>query len=193
MLLKEKVILLKNFPLNEADLIIKGLNPKGGQMSFIAKGALKSRRRFCGGVLDPLSYIEIGYRPSRKSLLSLQEARLLEDFCALRRDYSRLSLALEFARLISSFSPEGAEDSGELFHLLGNGLKEAQNSPALPRLKLFFYVKALFLQGVLPSKPDYNAISSQALREHKSFDIGEKEVKKLLDDLSLSLESYLSA
>ena len=191
--MKEKLIILKNRPFGEADLIVQGLNPRGGRMSFIAKGALKSRRRFPGGLLDPSSYIDALYRPSKRSLHILQEAFLLEGFSFLRRDYSRLCLALEFLQLACSFSREGVEDSGELFHLLGNGLKEAQDSPSLDCLKLFFYIKTLFLQGVLPSKPDYESILIRTLRDHRNFDISGGAIKRLLEDLSLSLRRYLSA
>ena len=96
MLVRDRIIILKNQVFSESDLIIRGLNSKGCQLSFIAKGALKSRKRFSGGVLDPTAYIELEYRPSKKSLHRLQQAWFLEDFSALRKDYNRLSLALYF-------------------------------------------------------------------------------------------------
>ncbi len=50
----------------ESHLIIKGLNSEGSVLSFFARSALKSRKRFPGGVLEPGHYVEIEYcAPSR--------------------------------------------------------------------------------------------------------------------------------
>ena len=46
MFLKDRIIVLKNQPFSESDLIVRGLNSRGCQVSFIAKGALKSKKTF---------------------------------------------------------------------------------------------------------------------------------------------------
>ena len=68
----------------ESNLIVRGLNSHGIKMSFIAKGALKSKRRFGGGVLDPCSFIEVEYQVSR-SLYRVGSGWVLKDFRDLRR------------------------------------------------------------------------------------------------------------
>ena len=191
MLLRNRIIVLTNQPFFESDLIVRGLNTKGCQLSFIAKGALKSKKRFFGGVLEPTAYIEIEYRPSKKSLHKLQQAWFLEDFSDLRKDYNRLNLALYFLKVIRQISQEGTEDSEELFHLLGNALMEAQNSPCLDSLKLFFQVKILFLQGVLPKELSPSEILKSALHQHKNFEMNEGKKKNLLNQLDQSLKLYL--
>ena len=149
---RTQLIVLKTLPFSESDLIVRGLSQKGNQLSLIARGALKSRKRFAGGLLEPSSFIEIEYRPSKRSLHRLQQAWFLKDFRDLRKDYDRLELALYFLQVAGEISQEGTWDSEELFHLLGNALKEAERSPCLGTLKLFFQIKILFLQGVLPKK-----------------------------------------
>lgn len=191
MLTRERIIVLKNQVFSESDLIVRGLNVKGCQMSFIAKGALKSRKRFSGGVLDPTAYIELEYHPSKKSLHRLQQAWFLKDFSDLRKDYSRLSLALYFLQVIAQISQEGGEDSEELFHLLGNALTEAQNSAYLDSLKLFFQVKILFLQGVLPKEFSIAEVLEKPLNQHTRFKMKEEQKKTLLSQLDQNLKLYI--
>ena len=171
MTLREKIIVLKNIPFQESDLIIKGINEKGAQVSFIAKSALKSRKRFTGSVLEPGSYIALEYKKSRSSLPRLNQAWFLEDFPGLRKSYERLNLALYFLKLISYISQEGARDSEELFHLLGNALKETETSKNLKSLKLFFEMKLLKWEGALPTDLKKDQILKKRLNEHESLDM----------------------
>ena len=191
MLLRERVIVLKNQAFSESDLIVRALNSKGFQMSFIAKSALKSKKRFSGGVLDPASYIELEYRPSKSSLHKLQQAWFLKDFPALRTDYNRLNLALYFLNVIAQLSLEGGEESKEMFHLLGNALTEAQESLQLDSLKLFFQIKILFLQGVLPKEFALPAVLKTPLNQHRAFKMKEEEKQILLHRLNQNLNFYL--
>ena len=188
---RSQIIVLKTFPFSEADLIVKGIDSRGRRMSFIAKGALKSRRAFAGGVLEPCSFIEAEYKPSKRSLHRLFQAWFLRDFRGLRENYSRLALALRFVALIESFSTEETEgdSSKELFHLLGNGLSEAETSPCLENLKLFFYTKLLFLQGALPDPERHRLILSRPLREHKTFMPDPKEISRSEEALNQYLNS----
>ena len=170
MLKREKIIVLKTFPFSESDVILRGLSSLGVKMNFLAKGALKSRRRFSGGVLNPCSFIEVEYKRSRQSFHRLQQAWFLRDFTGLRRDYDRLSLGLYFVRILDRISTEGGQnDSPELFRLLGQALMEAEKSSHLKNLKLFFQVKLLFLQGILPNPHQYSAILGCFLKEHENF------------------------
>ena len=191
MLIKERVIVLKNQAFSESDLILWGLNPKGCRLSFIAKGALKSKKRFSGGVLEPTSYIQIEYRPSKSSLNTLQQAWFLDNFSNLRKSYQKLSLALYFLTLISKVSQEGTEDTEELFHLLGNGLKQAEHSSQLENLKICFQIKLLFGQGVLPKELTLAEVLNKTLSEHTKLSWKEHEKRILQNKLEQSLKSYL--
>lgn len=190
MLKREKIIVLKTFPFRESDLVVKGLSAEGLQMNFLARGALKSKRRFSGGVLEPFSFIEVEYRPS-KSLHHLKQAWMLEDFHELRKDYDRLQVAFYILKTASALSLEGGEDSRELFSLVGNALLEAQKSPRLKTLKLFFQIKLLFLQGVLPQKLSRTEILSKTLRDHQTFHMKEEEEVFFSEQVDQTLNRYL--
>lgn len=64
---RERIIVLKKTVYRDSDLIIRGLNSQGAKLSFIAPAALKSRRRFGGGVLEPTNFIEVVYQSSGRS------------------------------------------------------------------------------------------------------------------------------
>lgn len=187
---KEQIIVLKSIPFLESDLIVHGINDQGATKHFIAKGALKSTKRFTGGVLEPTSFIKVEYRVS-KSLNRLREAWLLNDFKNLRKDYDRLQMALYFVKVISQISQEGITDSKELFHLLGNALSLAESSSSLPLLKTFFQIKLLFIQGVLPPSPLFSKILQSSLKDHLQFKIDTRTLQTLSSKADAALHQYI--
>ncbi len=150
---KDKVIVLKYILFEESHLIIHTLNIQGARLSFIAKGAKKSRKRFAGGVLEPGHFIGVEYRQARRSSLHfLQDAWFLRRFDGLRKDYERLNMALHFLNLIEKISQEGMEDCADIFNLLGNSLNALEHSQDLPALQFVFEYRLLLSQGVLPTE-----------------------------------------
>ena len=160
-------------------------------MSFIAQGALKSRKRFTGGVLEPSSYIELDFRPSKNCLHYIQQAWFLDDFSKLRSNWQRLNIALYFLNVMRYISQEGDEDCSELFHLLGNSLKQAETSSDLDTLKICFQTKVLFLQGVLPQEITVSEIFNNTIKKHGGLSLSSSEKTKLLHRLNTSLNRYL--
>lgn len=150
---KDKVILLKQNQFGESDLIVRALNQKGALLSFIAKGAVRSHKRFVGGVLEPGHFIGVEYKPSRSSSLHfLRQAWFLKRFDGIRKTYDRLKLALHFLSLVEKISQEGMEESPDLFNLLGNGLKALEMSHNLSALQFVFEFRLLLSQGILPEE-----------------------------------------
>ena len=143
---KTKVIVLKRTAFQESDLIVRALNQQGGALSFIARGAVKSQKRFTGGVLEPGHFIGVEYKPSKRSSLhQLKQAWFIKRFEHLRNNYEYLKLALYFLELIEKISQEGVEDSPELFNLLGNSLQAIEESDHLEALKSIFEFR-LFME-----------------------------------------------
>ena len=187
---REQIIVLKKHIFSESDLIVRGLNKQGAQKAFIAKGALKSKKRFNGGVLDPGSYIELEYRPSQKALKNIQQAWFLEDFLKLRSHYQRLELAFYFLNTSLKISQEG-ENCPELFYLLGNCLKQAETSQNLTALKIFFQSKILFLQGILSKELSIPFILKHTVKEHSRLELNPSAKTRLCSQLDKSLKDYL--
>lgn len=120
-------------------------------MSFLARGALNSKKRFGGGVLEPTHLVEFYYEESRSEggLCILREARLMDEFSHLRKSYESLELALFALDCVGRVSLEGDQNSRVIFQLLGHLFDSLREAHDLEVLKLQFVVKFMFQQGVL--------------------------------------------
>lgn len=146
-----RFFILKTHKYSEADLLLQCLSIDGGRVGFIAKNALRSRKRFSGGLLEPTHLVQFFYRKNNRegALPYVHEALLLEDFNGLRKSYDRLTTALSILEMIRRVSQEGDKSSQFLFNLLGHSLKAIEKSQNLGLLKLHFMIKFLYQQGVL--------------------------------------------
>ncbi|NUN06311.1 MAG: DNA repair protein RecO [Bdellovibrio sp.] len=151
---KDRFIILRKIKYSEADLIVHALSPQGEKLSFIARGALRSKKRFGGGVLEPSHFVSFTFKPGNEGGLNvLQEATLINDFPGLRKDYDRLDLALHVLECVSKVGQEGDKSSDFLFNLLGNTLKAIEVAEDPLVTKMHFYLKFLLQQGVINAEP----------------------------------------
>ena len=191
---KDKIIVLQNIRHLESHLIVKGLNSKGQILSFFASFALKSRKRFASGVLEPGGYIQVEYRSSKGETgwNRLIQAHLLNKFMKIRQDYDKLHLALHFLKMFNQAGQEGMEGDPELFHLLGNTLTALEISPDLESLKLFFEIRFLFLQGVLPVELQNKSVFFEnTIKEHSQVDLSRENIPSIHQELKTALYQYL--
>src|SRR5438309_9508697 len=73
-LTESEAIVLRTYPLREADLLVTLFTRLEGKVRGVARSAKKSKRRF-GGALEPLTYVRASYEDRERQEL----ARL--DFC----------------------------------------------------------------------------------------------------------------
>ena len=151
-------IILKKIKYGEADLIIHALGSNGAKTSFIAKSALKSKKRFGGGILEPLHFVNFTYREKQDStqMKTLSEATLIEDFREIRSSYDKLELAFFILSCVSRVSLEGDQHSEFLFNLTGHSLRAVAKTINPETLKLHFCLKFLYQQGVISLEPWMN-------------------------------------
>jgi DNA repair protein RecO (recombination protein O) len=194
---KEKVFILKKIKYGEADLILTCLTPRGERISLFARSALKSKKRFGGGVLEPTHYVNVLYddKTSRSHsdnpLHVLKEASLIEGFEGLRSDYGRIELALHFLALISDVVREGDVDSAELFNLLGNTLRAVEKSESLDHLRTHFEVKLLANQGVLTVEEEEGALLRTSISEHEGVNLSDSQWASVRGRVKRVLSEYL--
>ncbi|WP_413580529.1 DNA repair protein RecO [Bdellovibrio sp. HCB288] len=152
---KDKFIILRKMKYGESDLILHAISPQGEKWSFIARGALKSKKRFGGGILEPTHFVTFTYKESTEEgkLNTLQEASLINDFAGIRQDYDHLEFALHVLDCVSKVSQEGDKHSDFLFNLLGHTLKSIENAKDVLVLKMHFYLRFLLQQGVIQPEP----------------------------------------
>ncbi len=192
--MRETLVLLKKIKYGESDLILHGLTSKGTKLHFIAKGALTSRKRFGGGILEPTHYLSVSYKEKSgrdEELKVMEEATLIEDFRGLRDSYEKLEMAFEVLNLVSQVAQEGDENSKDLFDLLGNTLRALQDSKSLSILWLQFEIKILAQQGVLAQDVDNIDLFRGPIRDHDSIKLSGEEISKLNHRVSYLLKSYL--
>ena len=193
---KSQIILLKKMKYKESDLIVWGLDKSGVCSCFLAKGALRSQRRFGSGVLEPTHYMEICYKKAGtgfKKWSVLQEAKILYDFAGLRTSYERIETGLYFVHLVQKVSKEGVLGGQKLFYLLGGALKQAQNSKQLGLLKMHFELKFLYQQGILPQKFYRSEFLDQSLEKHGQVFYQVSHLDALKSDIARCVHNYINS
>lgn len=181
---KDNILVLKATKYSEADLIVTGLTRTGAKQSFFARSALRSKKRFGGGVLQPTHFIEVMFKERSSmggdgKLYTLHEAHLLEGFEGIRTSYSKIQLALYFLKLVTVVAREDDLDSAALFNLIGNALKLLQIETDLNKLRVHFELKLLSSQGVLESRPEWRDLNTTALQSRSALAIDDEHWKKL--------------
>jgi DNA repair protein RecO (recombination protein O) len=79
----------------------------------MARGALKSKKRFSGGILEPSHFVQFTYKQSagENRINTISEATLINDFKKIRQDYDHLEFALHVLECVSKVSQEGDRHS----------------------------------------------------------------------------------
>lgn len=189
---KDKIIVLKVSKYSDSHLIVSGINQRGAKISAMAPAALKSKKRFGGGVLEPTHFIEIQYQLAKQEgmLPILREAQIIESFKGLRTDYDKLSLGFYFLKLIGLVVQEQSQDSQSLFSLLAYGLKALENAKDLSAFKKHFEIKFLFTQGLLELGGDIGEVLKKKFSDYVSFDPNYEETSDYRK-MKSSLEDYV--
>jgi DNA repair protein RecO (recombination protein O) len=107
MALKEsEAIVLRTYPLREADLLVTLFTRLEGKVDGVARSAKKSRRRF-GGALEPLTYVRVYYEDrERRELSRLDSCDVLESPLANEMHYSRTVALGHVAEMLNELLPD---------------------------------------------------------------------------------------
>jgi DNA repair protein RecO (recombination protein O) len=169
---KAKALILRSTKYGEADLILQALTSGGEKVSLLARGALKSKKRFGGGVLEPTHFVEVRFKkPLQENRIStLEEATLLNGFEDLRKDYDKMEVAFFVIETLGKASQEGDSDSSGLFNLGGHSLKALEKATALACFRLHFCLKLLFQQGVLEPESWMTPYLGTSMSEHEKIE-----------------------
>ncbi|HEV7218844.1 MAG: DNA repair protein RecO [Terriglobales bacterium] len=107
MALKEsEAIVLRSYPLREADLLVTLFTRLEGKVHGVARSAKKSKRRF-GGALEPLTYVKAYYEDrERQELARLDSCEVLESPMAFEVGYPRAVALAHVAELLDELLPD---------------------------------------------------------------------------------------
>ncbi len=170
-----RFINLRAKPFKDADLILDVLSKEGERLVLTAKNARNSRRRFSGGVLEPLNFVEIYYTQAKSGYLYVQEAKVIKGFAGLRQDYRKLEMAFHFVKLIAKATYEGLPDNKSLFDLLGNSLHSLETTDQPHLLRLQFELKYLYYLGFLALDDDTIEFVLKPVSLHRQIDLTDDE------------------
>src|ERR1700758_1719072 len=115
--LTSEAVVLRTWPVHEADLIVSLFTRDYGKIRGVAKSALKSRRRF-GGALEPmtLSRAWLAERP-RQELVRLDQREGIRSPLSAPVDQARLAVLSFFAEVVEEALPDH-DPQDAIFRLL---------------------------------------------------------------------------
>ena len=105
--LQSEAVVLRAWPVHEADQIVSLLTREAGKIRGVAKSASKSRRRF-GGALEPMTHVLAHYavRP-RQELVRLDSLEILHSPLSTPTDYPRAAALAFYTEVLDEMLPEG--------------------------------------------------------------------------------------
>jgi DNA repair protein RecO (recombination protein O) len=142
-------IVLRNRPYAESDKIVSFLTEKFGKLTGIAKGALRSRKRFVNS-LEPFALVNLRFQdPPHSSLAFIVAADLVTSFRKLLDSLEQISYASYLVEITDGLTGE-REENQAVFQHLRNGLSYLEENEASLRFLTSFELKLLRLVGYQP-------------------------------------------
>ena len=146
--LTSEAVVLRTWPLHEADLIVSFFTRDYGRMKGVAKSALKSRKRF-GGALEPMTLARAWFaeRPGQE-LVRLDQLEILRSPLSAPVDHTRMAVLSFYAEVIDEALPEH-DPQETVFRLLVSVLEQTMvEQPWMPLT--YFSLWMTRLMGLLP-------------------------------------------
>src|SRR5579884_3294653 len=126
MLRVSEAIILRTYPVHEADLLITLFTRAEGKVKGVAKAAMKSRRRF-GGALEPLTIVRAHYdQRERRELTRMDSFDILSSPLTAPLDYDR-NIALSFIAEVLDQVLADHDPQDDIFRLTIATLEQLRN------------------------------------------------------------------
>jgi len=128
MALKEsEAIVLRTYPLREADLLVTLFTRSEGKVKGVARSAKRSKKRF-GGALEPMTYVRAFYDDrERRELARLDACEVIESPLATEVTYPRAAALAHLAELLDELLPD-REANDAIFRLTLSVLSRLRGS-----------------------------------------------------------------
>jgi DNA repair protein RecO (recombination protein O) len=115
-LMESEAIVLRTYPLREADLLVTLFTRAEGKVRGVARSAKKSKRRF-GGALEPMTYVRAFYDVrERQELARLDACEVLQSPMTTEVSYARAVALAHVAELLDEMLPD-REANDAIFRL----------------------------------------------------------------------------
>jgi DNA repair protein RecO (recombination protein O) len=167
MILTSEAVVLRTWPVHEADLIVSFFTRDYGRVRGVAKSAMKSRKRF-GGALEPMTVARAWFaeRP-RQELVRLDQLEIVRSPLSTPVDHVRMTVLSFFAELLDEALPEH-DPQETVFRLLVSVLEQTTvEQPWMPLT--YFQLWMTRLMGLLPDIAHCTACGEALHAEEISF------------------------
>lgn len=113
---QSEAIVLRSYPMREADLLVTFFTRTEGKIKGVAKSAKKSKKRF-GGALEPLTYVRVYWeQKERHELTRIDSCDVLESPLTNMVDYHRAVALGYVAEMLDQLLPDH-ESNDAIFRL----------------------------------------------------------------------------
>ena len=146
--LTSEAVVLRTWPLHEADLIVSFFTRDFGRLKGVAKSALKSRKRF-GGALEPMTVARAWFAEwPGQELVRLDQLEIVRSPLSAPVDHARMAVLSFFAEVLDEALPE-RDPQETVFRLLLAVLDQTTvEQPWMPLT--YFSLWMTRLMGLLP-------------------------------------------
>jgi DNA repair protein RecO (recombination protein O) len=144
-----EAIILKTFPLGEADRLVSFFGRSSGRVRGVAAGARRLKNRY-GSTLEILSHVQLWYvEKETRELVRIQQAEPLESFHKAQSDYG-LSTGLAVVSEVSELVLPEHEVSESMFRLILLTVREVERTGDWTLPLSYFAFWTVRLGGWLP-------------------------------------------
>jgi len=145
---ESEAIVLRTYPLREADLLVTLFTRAEGKVHGVARSAKKSKRRF-GGALEPLTHVRAFYDVrERQELARLDSCEVLESPMASQVTYGRAVALGHIAELLDELLPD--HEANDAIFRLALSVLQALTGPDVWLPVTYFELWLTRLVGFLP-------------------------------------------
>jgi DNA repair protein RecO (recombination protein O) len=146
--LTSEAVVLRTWPVHEADLVVSFFTRDYGRMTGVAKSALRSRKRF-GGALEPMTVARAWFQEKPKQeLVRLDQLEIIRSPLSAPVDQARLTVLSLFAEVLEEALPEH-DPQETVFRLIVSVLEQTTvEQPWMPLT--YFELWMTRLMGLLP-------------------------------------------
>lgn len=167
--LTSEAVVLRTWPVHEADLIVSFFTRDYGKVRGVAKSALKSRKRF-GGALEPMTVARAWFAErSRQELVRLDQLEIMRSPLSAPVDLARMTVLSFFAEVLDEALPDH-DPQETVFRLLVAVLEQTTvERPWMPLT--YFSLWMTRLTGLLPDIAHCTACGEALAAGETSFNL----------------------
>jgi DNA repair protein RecO (recombination protein O) len=146
---ESEAIVLRSYPMGEADRLVSFLSRSAGRMRGVASGAKRPKSRF-GSTLEVLSYIKIWYfERETRDLVRISQCELIESYLSAQKDYSA-GLAIALVSEVTELVLPEKESSDPVFRLVLTAARALSAGLNVQVIVAYFSLWMVRLAGWLP-------------------------------------------